>query len=442
MIETNSATIGSFLRTLRKARRLSMVEAARQAGLHRATLDRWEKGDSQPRLAELDSLLAALTASARQKYEAAQRMETPRAMRRVQSQFAQAAEQSGMSSMPHGGELLIALRMRRGVSLEEAARHVGITGGTLRRWEKMEVWPSIAQLHRLCYALGAQEEEIIALTLGQFSRTPRMEKVSLEDVEARLQGLFKMAFRKASEGSPMTDIPLLDLMYLQMEADTWPLALRSAAGKQMLIKLYAHHSHILSADERLTEAGRIASRALELMENKLKPERFWMYPVIVSARARAFGGAHPAPKRALERLRPWASMSQWPEMQAWLMADMAKYLNLNGESEAALTLAEQGCRQAATMEDEVELYLRRGDKARILLSMGRSSEALALAGERNDLEGIVEIRVDVSLLRAEAYLELGNLSEAHDWLQRVGADVAAYRMEHKRPLIERLAERL
>ena len=418
-----------------------MVDAARKAGLHRATLDRWEKGATQPRLTELDALLKALDANARQKQAALQLMETPRAMRQVRSEMTEIAEQSGMGSMPHGGELLYAMRMRRGVSLDEAARAALVTSGTVRRWEKMDVWPSIEQLHRLCYALGAQEEEIVALTLGQFSRTPRREKVSLEDVQARLHHLFEMAFRKASEGSPMTDIPLLDLMYLQMEADTWPLALRSAAGKQMLIKLYAHHSHILSANERLAEAGRIANRALELIENKLKPERFWMYPVIVSARAQALGGAHPAPKRALERLRPWASMSQWPEMQAWLMADMAKYLNMNGESEAALTLAEQGCQQAAKMEDGVELYLRRMDKARILLSMGRSSEALALAGERNDLEGIVEIRVDVSLLRAEAYLGLDSLTVAHDWLQRAQTDVTVYRMEHKRPFIERLAQK-
>jgi hypothetical protein len=35
---------------------------------------------------------------------------------------------------------------------------------------------------------------------------------------------------------------LFELALLQLEADAWPLALRSAAGKQMLIEIYAYHA--------------------------------------------------------------------------------------------------------------------------------------------------------------------------------------------------------
>ena len=52
----------------------------------------------------------------------------------------QIAAQAGVSAMMHGGDLLRTIRIRRGLSLEEAAHHVEVTGGTLRRWEKMEVW--------------------------------------------------------------------------------------------------------------------------------------------------------------------------------------------------------------------------------------------------------------------------------------------------------------
>lgn len=394
-----------------------MVQAAKMAGIHRFTLNRWEKGDTQPHLPELNALLTALGADARQKQTALQLMEAPRAVRQIRSEIAQITELSGMPSLPHGGELLYALRMRRGLSLDEAARSVGVTGGTLRRWEKMEVWPSSEQLHRLCYFLKAQEGEIVALTLGRFSRMARLEKVSLDAIEERLQSLDDLFDDEGRAGRLWTDIPMLDMTYLHLEADAWPLALRSAAGKQQVIHIYGSHAQSLSCQERLVEAGQIAERALELIGNKLKPEKFWMYPVIVSARARGLGGERATPKRGLERLRPWASMTQWPDLQAWLLADMAKYLGMSGEPEAALTVAEQACRVAENAENPVELCFRKWDKASLLLQAGRPGEALTIVEERADIEDRPSERIDISLLRAEAYLGTGDRTQAHDWVQ-------------------------
>ena len=66
-MQAANITIGDFLRALRKTRRLTIVETARQAGFHRTTLDRWERGDTQPRLSELNALLGVLGADGRQK---------------------------------------------------------------------------------------------------------------------------------------------------------------------------------------------------------------------------------------------------------------------------------------------------------------------------------------------------------------------------------------
>ena len=386
-----NTTFGGYLRTLRTGKGLTMEQAARQASVHRATLDRWEKGRVQPHLPELAALLAALDASEPQKRHALRLLNAPRAVRQVRSEIAQVAEQEGLGSLPHGGDLLHALRMRRGVSLDDAARSVGVTGGTLRRWEKMEVWPSLEQLHRLCYALKAHEEEIVALTVGRFSQHPRLEKVVLEVLQERLETLLRR------EDVPRRN-PLFDLAFLQLEADAWPLALRSTAGKQMLIDIYAHHAQGLSSRERLAEAGTIAGCALELMTSALKPASFWMYPVFISARASVFRGGQPAPKRGLERLRPWLSVARWPEMQAWMLADMANYMGLSGEPEAALTLAEQACRAVENVEgNEGEWELRQGDRAALLLRAGRPGEALAIVDKRFRIEKLPDIRVNFSL---------------------------------------------
>lgn len=431
-IEAGNTTIGGFLQALRKSRRLTITQAAQQAGLHRTTLDRWEKGDTLPRLSELNALLAVLGADARQQQQALQLMEAPRAVRQVRAQLEQVAQRSGMPSLPNGGDLLYALRMRQGLSLEDATRRVEVTGGTLRRWEKMELWPSLEQLHRLCYALAAHEEEIVALTLGQFSRTPHVEKSSVETILARLEDL------KALSASHWNSYPLFELGYLQLEADAWPLALRSAVGKQALIEVYAYHAQTLSTQERLVEAGRVADQAIELMWDKLKPQRGWMYSVIVSARAHSLGGNRLSPKRGLERLRPWSSMTQWPDMHSWMLADMAKYLSLSGETEAALTLAE---RSSQVDGIEGEGILRRWDKAALLLAGGRPAEALTIVQESSVSEAFVNERIQVSLLRAEAYLGVGHLSEAHDWLQRAQSDVDTHHIEYMRPRLERLTAR-
>jgi hypothetical protein len=68
--------------------------------------------------------------------------------------------------------------------------------------------------------------------------------------------------------------------------------------------------------------------------------------------------------------------------------------------------------------------------------------ALAIVQERTLEDDIPRNRIDVSLLRAEAYRGVGILSEAHDWLQRALADIDTYQIEYKRPNAERVAAKL
>lgn len=230
-----------------------MEDAALRAGINRTTLYRWEKGQTQPRLAELEALLSALNVGAHHRRRALTLMDAPRAVRQIRSEVARIAERNRMTSMPHGGELLQTLRMRRLLPLEEAARRIEVTAATLSRWENMELWPTQEQLLRLCYALEAQEEEIAALSTRGFWEASERDRLSLEALEARLQQLNNL--ESVPEG-----YPLFELAYLRLQVDAWPAALKSDAGKQLLIRIYASHSHRLSCRERLAEGGVVAEK--------------------------------------------------------------------------------------------------------------------------------------------------------------------------------------
>src|SRR5437016_2875076 len=127
--------LGEFLRSLRKEEGLTLEQAARAAGIGRVTLNRWETGVHQPRLPELEALLGALRADPQRKRQALALMDAPRARKRTRALIAQIGERAGIGPMPNGGDLLRAMRMRRGLSREAAAERIGVSTRTLRRWE-------------------------------------------------------------------------------------------------------------------------------------------------------------------------------------------------------------------------------------------------------------------------------------------------------------------
>lgn len=47
------------------------------------------------------------------------------------------------------------------------------------------------------------------------------------------------------------------------------------------------------------------------------------------------------------------------------------------------------------------------------------------------MENLPGCRIDVSLLRTEAYLALDDPNQAHDWLQRVLTDIDAYHIDQR-----------
>jgi transcriptional regulator with XRE-family HTH domain len=395
-----------------------MEQAARAAGVHRATLYRWEQGETQPRLAELEGLLLALRASTEQTRHALALMDVPRARARVQSEISQISVHVGIGPMPDGGALLQTMRLRRGLSREAVAARIGVTTRTLRRWEDGDVWPPAERLHTLCYALHAHKDEVVALTTGVFAPGPGGLASSSADLVERYD-----AFRSISSASAEEET-LRDLRFLTFEAQAWAMATRQDAARGLLADMYAQHAQHCSIWGRYHEAGEKADRALEIGAAAGLPPALLARAAIVGARAAVYRGERPLPKRGLERLRVWSGRALPPEFHAWLLSDIAHYLALEGQDEAAVDIA-GAARHVAEEALPIEQALRRLDEIKVLVHVGRTGSALErlfpVPAE------FARIRVQYALMGVKALRMVGDDAAAHALLSEIAlqADTSA-----------------
>jgi transcriptional regulator with XRE-family HTH domain len=422
------------LQTLRAARRMGLTAAAQAAGVHRTTLYRWEQGQALPRLSELEALLSALRADPNQKRQALLRLDAPRAQHQVQEEITRIGEHLGIGPMPKGGDLLRALRMRQELSLEEVAAKMQITVRTLRRWEKAEVWPTVEQLHNLCYALGAREEEIIALTVGRFAQSGGgRENVPIESLQQRFEDLYTSRFA-------LMQSQLMELSLLTLEAQLWPLAARSVAGRRLLAQVYTEHAHVLSDQQRHTEMGQQADRALDIAPEKSTREAFWLKARIYSAGATTVQGSASGNRRGIERFRQLLPFARTPELESWILAWLGGLLVHEGAKENGLFLFDQAYQVAEHDESPILRRLWTYDKAQVLLSIQRPAEALQFITVEPDDNPY--FRTNQLLTQAEAYLAIDHASEAHDCLDQVYTNIEAHNLLNFRSPANELAQRL
>ena len=420
-----------------------MERAAQEAGIHRATLHRWEKGRAQPRLPELKAMLSALGASPQQRRQAVTLVDAPRAQALVRTEMARTAEEAGFGPMPQGGDLLRALRLRRGRSLEQTAAHLGVTSVTVRRWEATETWPSAQQLHRLCYALGAKEEEVLALTCGQFARTAPSPLTKGTAGGATAEALAERVerFARAVYDPPFG---LKDLELLTLRAEAWALAARgAAAGTGLLAEVYGLSSRYLAYRDRAGEAVAAAGRYFDLVPGTPPPGRpaaraAWLKLRLGTATARLHvPGRATTPRRCLEELRWVLPHARGTRYEAEALSRIAEMLLRQGARDEALRVSEEAHRAAMNDEDAA---CARGEHGIQLVRSGRFAEGLPLlsAGRAGDWYRLVETR----LWEAEALAGLGEEAEAGRRLARAQSDLGLYEMTPLQPRLDGLRARL
>ena len=278
--------IGSLIRDWRMERKLSLGALSLKADVHKATLSRWERQEQQPRVSELEAVLTALQVTDTQRREALALLDAPRAVIQLRNLTG-----AGLAlSPPTAGDLLRAIRLRRGLTLEQAAAQTGIAFSLIARYERGEQWPEFARLHDLCFALRALPEEVSALTCGGGSWLSEMDaeasesNVGPEEWEARIERTWGRV-----NG-------LEDLRMFSLEAQLWRLANRRPDVLPVLQSAYAHHARLLMQTMRTTEALPFAQRSLALANEGHRYLHEWACSVIAVATAAAL--ERQAPGRA------------------------------------------------------------------------------------------------------------------------------------------------
>jgi transcriptional regulator with XRE-family HTH domain len=289
----------------------------------------------------------------------------------------------GEMCAPRSGSLLTALRKRRGRTLTETARAIGVAHTTLLRWERGESSPDNTRLHSLCFFLQASTDEVSLLTTGVYT-----EEISTEDYwESLLLRYNSLVF----PGGPLSDLGLAAL-----ETELWAKAQsdrQDAPYRPLLVNTLARHAMLLHLQKREPEAQRQAERALrlariwvwepgaaahwemsELWGETVHQSESWPVALLTLAQIDARKGDI---SRALTHLEVCRRDRLSPAFAAWFQSQKGAFLARIGETDsAACLLREALCIAEERTTSPGEIWFRRLDLAELLCRTGLPSEAL------------------------------------------------------------------
>jgi transcriptional regulator with XRE-family HTH domain len=419
-------TFADYFQRLRLRQNLSLREVARRAGIVQSTLSRWEQGRYQPRLPELRTVLHVLGADAAQEQQAIALLDAPRAIQHVRQIEEQApsdwAEAAG--ALPAAGDLLRAMRLRRGWTQAQVASALGVAQGRVARWERSEDRPSQERLHALCYALGASGEELVVLASGRL----RMGHPSPEeDWEAYARTCLSALWEAPEE--------LLDLTALAGAAHLWPLAARHEEARFSLTYTYCVYAHRLAEATRWKETNDYAWRALELTrQGWLDGYSDHVLAILAAASAVDQGETPRHLRQAMQTLSSWIDSVEYAVHRGLLLSRMGTYLARSGQEEEALRLCRDACRLTAQVDTPWDLLLRKRDYAETLARTGRYEQALEVLEQTVALADREEAMRAVYLLdRAHCLLGLEQAEQAWEQFCTAQELVNAHRLRFLEP---------
>lgn len=417
-LPASPVTFPEQMTALRHRRGFSVRHLARQAGLSHDAVGAWERGERLPHLPELEAALTALGAEPAERCRIIALVPAPRAVRHAR-ETAAGGWSGGVVPMPGGGNLLRAMRGRRGLTQAEAAKATGISQGRLACWERSENWPTVERLHRLCFVLGASADEVAALT-GGCGALPAWAEA--EDAEA-------WSYRgQASPDDPLGRLirrvyfqadALRDLRSLSLAQALWLRARDNEALRSHLHDAYAYRARALMEEGRFAEVAAYADRTWELVRQGHGRSHFWTWSVIASATVLRRGGAgrQPRPAAAAALLASLAPQAQPRENQAWMLSELAQALVEAGQADEAIRVCIQALEMAEQDAIPQEVLFRRRDHAVLLTALGRYGEALDVLETASGLScyGADPI-VRHHLLAAACHLGLKNAGSAQECL--------------------------
>ncbi len=354
--------LGALVRDLRVSRGLSLSEAARRAGVGKATLLAWESGAHRPRGAALTRLLDILEAGPELRLEA------------LPDEAA-----ASLGGPVHVGQVIRAMRVRRGETQVGFARRLGVAQSTAARWEGGETAFEAALVDRVCVGMEAVPEEHAALLaasgLGP-SAIPR------DPLAARF-------YRGAALDAPRE---LYEVVSLGMETELWRRSARDAAWDPLFCRVVGERANRFFCEGRLDEVEGLARRALR---RATTPESRVGATYAVGALVALAKHRNEPPSSVARRLEAWTDGLPDSVEKSWMVWERALFLASMGRDAEAVDDTERSTemldRAVPTITPQELEYHRLKNLTETLVRADRAEEAVPLwAGSVTDLGRMFE----------------------------------------------------
>jgi transcriptional regulator with XRE-family HTH domain len=409
------------------------------AGVHPSTLSRWEAGVVRPSLYEFDALMSALGVSEAERRRALELIDAPRALFRLHEMQSTPAGLDAKPRIPLPGDLLRAMRQRRGWSLEQTAGPMHISVATLSRWEHSEAWPSESQMHYLCYLLQAHPQELAALSAG------RLHFHSEAQAFPSRQDELRELLRQIVCAEVAINRDLADLYFLSLERHLWGLSQQGEVGRRLLIDAYVCHCRHLLQDARVLEAQMPAARALHLIGRWENPGAHWLWVVHAIAKDAAEKRYHPNPSEGIRILQDWLPLSTSLSIlyEAWFLRDIAEYMSLTHATRAAVETSTRAVGKGLGLGDDRNVWL---SHAEVLLNTKNPQQALEVIESHLDLaweeDSVFSQQVREAQIYARALYGVGRTHEALLWVKRAQQLVQQHNLWQVRHRVDALATQI
>jgi len=406
----SNENFAGLIREIRVKSGLSRGKAAAQAGIAHSTLGRWETGKCRPWIPELERLLDALKVNPADRAAVMLCVNSVRLLHHVR-------DSSPDEPTIAGHNLLRAMRLRRGLSRAAVATGLGVSSRTLGYWESGDAWPSEANLHALCFALGAEPEELMELLKGPIIARQDSLDLSMQLHDAWRQGEFSKVMCKQD--------PLMDLRMLSGQA-----ALQQVRNSGMYVDLcnetlaglLSNYAQTLFVWQRFVEADLVALQTVAVA-NKCNNIRAISRAAAVRVATADRKGALVVP-RLIQLVR--AVLAALPKEryshQSWMFACLGDLLVESGSQNEAVAAMEASIKfDEISGRRSLESYRW---QAKLFNNCKLHDEALDAAGR-----GLNQIRNGVGELKSVPGLWM-QISRAEEGLGNINASERSASQAH------------
>ena len=421
-------TFGRNFQALRQQRGLTRIKLAEMAQVSMRTLAYWESDEFTPREVELQAALKALEVSPHEKAGLMAKLATRRGdnIIRNDAEFLQSVAQM---PLPGAGELLRALRVRKGLPCDAASALLSVSKATLSRWENNRIGIPDSILQKAQTALGASKEEIQTLQNRLLFPAGEDAEFSLERCQGQVEAFEARRFLPGAGA--------IDMEALALQRKFWLLAAACPEVRPLLARLTVAYAAWLFWQGRQAETRRQGQYAVNIYTRETQRDYAFADAVSVLSWGK-FLGPKPKQQEAERFMRGWFSQMTHPANRINLLIN----LSLSAAYSSDLELAKRYFWDASRLsEKEIELseplhnYLRDTD-ARLLFLDGKPMEAYALFAQRiPDLDAVpATVPLNTALIIADILLTADERRLAENWLNAVYArlelqDSSAFRVK-------------